>query len=123
MKDKNEKNHIRDLLDEGYPKPICLELVDLTEAEGQEKEVLETLKSFSNKIINRSRHIHDLKETGYEKKFFKEFKAGKRTYKFKTIWSIDINGRKSKQRMIYALDDERNVIKILSFSHDNHKSR
>lgn len=115
---------IHALTDEGYPRPVCLELADLSEAEGFEKEILETLKSFSSKESNRKRDIHDLVKKGKEEHFFKEVTVGKRTYKFNKVWSIDIDGRRSRFRMIYATDDLRDgVVKILSFKHDTHISK
>lgn len=108
------------MTDEGYPQPICLELADLKEAEGFEKQVLEALQSFSDKQKHRARCPHDLKKEGGEKIFFKEIRQGKRTYKFDKVWSLDLVGRHDKWRMIYALDELRGVYKILSFRHDTH---
>lgn len=111
------------LTDEGYPMPICLELVDdMDSIKGFEADIIKALHSFSRKDLHRKRDPHDLKDRGNESRFFsRSGNNGKRQYSFGKVWSLDVRGRGTKERLIYALDEERNVYKILAFLHDTHR--
>jgi hypothetical protein len=69
-----------------FPRPVCLEKCTMNIPNGYETDILKTLKAFSNQESYHRRTPHQL-----------EGKDG--------IWSLDVNSRADKYRMLFYVDN------------------
>jgi len=75
-----------------FPRPICLERCSVKVPKGYEKDVLETLKAFSNKEKYHNKKPHKLKDMD-------------------ETYSLDVKSRKSIYRLLFCI--ENSVCKII----------
>ena len=98
--------------DEGFPKAICLELSQVDIVNGYERDVIDTLRAFSDKNRYRAKNPHDLSK---DKKFKHFFKIAKEAGCDK-VKSLDVKSRNDKNRLFYF--EKGSVCKILALCCD-----
>jgi hypothetical protein len=101
-KQAEQKHHISGVIYRPlFPRPICLERCTMNMPNGYEKDILMTLKSFSNETAYHRKSPHKL--------------SGK-----DNLYSIDVKSRDDKYRMFFYIDDN-NICKITNLcSTDTH---
>lgn len=75
-----------------FPRPVCLEQCTMNIPNGYEKEILMTLKAFSNQDAYNRKTPHKLE--GHE------------------TWSLDVKSRNDKYRMLFYIEKETGICKI-----------
>ncbi|HKM05584.1 MAG TPA: hypothetical protein VJ869_01230 [Sphaerochaeta sp.] len=95
-----------------FPKAICLEYCQTTVISGYEKDVIETLKAFSNKNKFDGKKPHLLHRQGGEMDHF--FKTAKQKCGTEKVYSLDVKERKDTKRLFYCKDENTGTIKILT---------
>lgn len=94
---------------------ICLERCRIKDIiQGEEKKVLETLKSFSNSKELQTKTPHKLNKSDKLEKYYKMCKE----YGTENLFSVDVGNRNSKYRMLYCLIEGGKVCKILALCTD-----
>ncbi|MBW5397033.1 hypothetical protein [Brachyspira pilosicoli] len=122
MKEKNKNNikikeklktpKIVEKIDYKY---ICLQHCNIDDKiKGREKDILKTLKDFSSNEKLQSRNIHPLNKDDKLKHYFQILKM----YESDKLYSVDIEGRNSKFRMLFCKSKIDRVYKILSLCTD-----
>ena len=91
MKHKHNAKLIKEkpalvVIDRPFPRPICLEKCTMNTPSGFEKDILNTLKAFSDKDAYYRKSPHKLK--------------GK-----DDLYSIDVKSRQDKYRMLFYIQD------------------
>ncbi len=100
-----------------FPKFICLENCDTKVTKGYEKDILETLKVFSEENLYNKKMPHNLLKS---KNTANIFKKAKNCYGAEKVMSLDVRSRKDKYRLFYCEIDD--VCKILDLCSDkSHK--
>ena len=97
-----------------FPKAICLEHCQIDVVRGYEKDVITTLKSFSDKEKFNFKKPHFLTKSGDLNHFFdlsKSIANGR-------VWSLDVKARHDKYRLLYCIDNNK-VHKILALCTDD----
>ncbi len=94
---------------------ICLERCRIKDIiSGKEKNVLETLKSFSNSKELQRKTPHKLNKSYKLEKYYKICKE----YGTENLFSVDVGNRNSKYRMLYCSIEGGKVCKILALCTD-----
>ncbi|MDR1469600.1 MAG: hypothetical protein LBT00_09930 [Spirochaetaceae bacterium] len=69
-----------------FPRPVCLELCTMNIPNGYEKNILMTLKAFSDKTLFDRKSPHKLEGSS-------------------ELWSLDVKSRNDKYRLLYFTRD------------------
>ena len=100
-----------------FPKFICLENCDTKVNKGYEKDIIETLKAFSEENLYNQKMPHNLSKS---KNTADIFKKAKNCCGAEKVISLDVRSRKDKYRLFYCEID--GVCKILDLCSDkSHK--
>lgn len=111
LTDKTKTNTISEKLPYRH---ICLECCNINFTKGKEKYIFETLKDFSNNKKLKLRNPHSLNKDKKLEKYFKLLKK----HNTNELYSVDIEGRDSKFRMLYCKSEIERVYKILALCTD-----
>lgn len=106
-----DKSTTKSVSEKEFPKPICLEECEISELKKiihtHGFDILNTLKSFSDKDKYLSKTPHGIDNKGKVKKYFKLNKK---------IMSLDVKGRHDTKRLLYFV--ENGVCKIVHLCTD-----
>lgn len=104
-----------------YPSTLRFDnccLQNIPDTKPDVKQVIETLKDFSDHDQLELRHVHKLKDDGR----FKTAQTLIDQYPTQTLWSVDVytrNGLKGNYRLIYYRDG--NIAQVVAVFIDTHK--